>query len=130
MTGQEATLKSKSGSEPSSLRNLIIGVVFVFGSSCSFTASSVIQKFVCPSLNFWSLMLIRSLIQLAITSGFVIVKKIHWINKNESKWLILLQGILGGLLILCVYVAVRNVPLGNCTAIFFCTPVNTSKICG
>lgn len=130
MAHQEVILKSKSGFEPSTRRNLVIGFLFTFGASCSFTASFVMQKFVCPSLNFWSLMLIRSLIQLAITSGFVIVKKIHWINKNESKWLILLQGILGGLLILCVYVAVRNVPLGNCTAIFFCTPVNTSKICG
>jgi drug/metabolite transporter (DMT)-like permease len=36
-----------------------------------------------------------------------------------------LQGLLGGLLLLCIFVTIKLVPLGNASAIFFCTPVFT-----
>ena len=38
---------------------------------------------------------------------------------------IVLQGIGGGLLLLFIYMAIQRVPLGNSSAIFFCTPVFT-----
>ena len=38
---------------------------------------------------------------------------------------IFLQGFCGGLLLLGIFVAIQNVPLGNASAIFFCTPVAT-----
>ena len=38
---------------------------------------------------------------------------------------IALQGIGGGLLLLFIYMAIQRVPLGNGSAIFFCTPVFT-----
>ena len=38
---------------------------------------------------------------------------------------IMLQGIGGGLLLLFIYMSIQRVPLGNSSAIFFCTPVFT-----
>ena len=38
---------------------------------------------------------------------------------------IVLQGMGGGLLLLFIYMAIQRVPLGNSSAIFFCTPVFT-----
>ncbi len=38
---------------------------------------------------------------------------------------VVLQGFLGGCLLLCIFIAVKLVPLGNASAIFFCTPVFT-----
>ncbi len=35
------------------------------------------------------------------------------------------QGLLGGVLLLCIFVSISLVPLGNASAIFFCTPVFT-----
>ena len=37
----------------------------------------------------------------------------------------MLQGIIGGGLLFCIFYAVSNVPLGNASAIFFCTPMFT-----
>jgi len=39
--------------------------------------------------------------------------------------MIFLQGFVGGLLLLSIFVAVKQLPLGNASAIFFCTPVAT-----
>jgi drug/metabolite transporter (DMT)-like permease len=36
-----------------------------------------------------------------------------------------LQGMLGGLLLLCMFNAIKHVPLANSSAIMFCTPVFT-----
>merc|ERR1711862_171077 len=35
------------------------------------------------------------------------------------------QGVLGGILLLCIFVAVARMPLGDCTAIFFSSPAFT-----
>ena len=39
--------------------------------------------------------------------------------------MIFCQGTFGGLLLLFIFVAIQHVPLGNASAIFFCTPVAT-----
>ena len=36
-----------------------------------------------------------------------------------------MQGMLGGVLLLCMFNAIKHVPLGNSSAIMFCTPVFT-----
>ena len=101
---------------------------------CAFTAANVIQKITCSSLNFWSLFLIRSLIQLTLMGliNHVMIKRMTATTTSplgpieiRVKTIIMigLQGILGGLLLLCIFVAVKNLHLGDASAIFFCAPV-------
>lgn len=103
---------------------VVFGILLVVGAGCSFTAANVIQKIVCPSLNFWSLLLIRSLTQMAIMGAHLAWTRTYWLGPKEAKNKIFLQGLFGGLLLLAIFVAVKHVPLGNASAIFFCTPVS------
>ena len=50
--------------------------------------------------------------------------KTPWLGPREARNKIFLQGLFGGMLLLAIFVAVRHVPLGNASAIFFCTPVS------
>ena len=47
------------------------------------------------------------------------------LSGSKKRVRIMLQGIIGGGLLFCIFYAVSNVPLGNASAIFFCTPVFT-----
>ena len=59
-------------------------------------------------------------------SGFVLYKRTSPLGSTWKDTLrIVLQGSGGGLLLLFIYMAIQRVPLGNSSAIFFCTPVFT-----
>ena len=124
------------------------GIILVITAGCSFTGANVIQKIICPSLKFWNLMLIRSLAQVFLMFIWRIVTKVYYdfkCSEHGRDWkttffgpredpsehwyrririLIFLQGTFGGLLLMTLFVAVKNVPLGNVSAIIFCTPVS------
>jgi drug/metabolite transporter (DMT)-like permease len=113
---------------------VFLGYFLVVWAGCSFTGANVAQKIICPSLNFWSLFLIRSLTQMAIMGiGLAVQKIARRTSPNlentgiptKIKFMIFLQGFFGGLLLLSIFVAVKQLPLGNASAIFFCTPVAT-----
>ena len=53
------------GLEVDLLVGLVVDFVVVLA-GCSFTAANVAQKIICPSLDFWSLFLIRSLTQMIV----------------------------------------------------------------
>ena len=58
--------------------------------------------------------------------GFVLLKRTSPLGSTWKDTLrIVLQGSGGGLLLLFIYMAIQRVPLGNSSAIFFCTPVFT-----
>ena len=116
------------------------GIILVITAGCSFTGANVIQKIICPSLKFWNLMLIRSLTQVSMM--FIsLLKKVYYGRDWKTTFFgpredpseplyrrtiikIFLQGAFGGLLLMTIFVAVKNVPLGNVSAIIFCTPVS------
>ena len=109
----------------------ISGIMFVILSGWSFTAANVIQKIICPSLNFWSLILIRSVTQTLVMGSFLFFTKksnenyvTRFMGPRENRTILFLQGIFGGMLLLTIFVAVKHVPLGNVSAIIFCTPVS------
>ena len=109
----------------------ISGIMFVILSGWSFTAANVIQKIICPSLNFWSLILIRSVSQTLVMGAFLFFTKksdenyvTRFLGPRENRTILFLQGIFGGMLLLTIFVAVKHVPLGNVSAIIFCTPVS------
>ena len=110
--------------EPSKYMRFL-GVFLVILAGFAFTAANVIQKIVCPELNFWSLFLIRSLTQIPIMATWTFFTKTPWLGPREIRWKIFMQGTFGGLLLLAIFIAVKHVPLGNASAIFFCTPVST-----
>ena len=83
-------------------------------------------------------MLIRSLIQMTIMAVYVIYRGKKFLPPKEvsdkdnpnkiikARRTIFLQGFFGGLLLLAIFVAVKNVPLGDVSAIIFCTPVSNA----
>ena len=104
---------------------MVLGVFLVVLAGFAFTAANVIQKIICPELNFWSLFLIRSLTQIPIMAAWTFWTQTPWLGPREIRCKIFMQGSFGGLLLLAIFVAVKHVPLGNASAIFFCTPVST-----
>jgi len=104
---------------------MVLGVFLVVLAGFAFTAANVIQKIICPELNFWSLFLIRSLTQIPIMAAWTFWTQTPWLGPREIRCKIFMQGSFGGLLLLAIFVAVKHVPLGNASAIFFCTPVFT-----
>ena len=103
----------------------VLGVFLVVLAGFAFTAANVIQRIICPKLNFWSLLLIRSLTQIPIMAGCTFWTQTPWLGPREIRCKIFMQGFFGGLLLLAIFLAVKHVPLGNASAIFFCTPVST-----
>jgi len=104
----------------------VFGIFLVVFAGCTFTGANVIQKIVCEGkLNFWSLFLIRGMTQLPVMGGYTLWTKSSFFGPKEVRRQIFLQGFCGGLLLLGIFVAIQNVPLGNASAIFFCTPVAT-----
>ena len=103
----------------------VLGVFLVVLAGFAFTAANVIQKIICPVLNFWSLFLIRSLTQIPIMAAWTFWTQTPLLGPREIRCKIFMQGFFGGLLLLAIFLAVKHVPLGNASAIFFCTPVST-----
>ena len=101
----------------------VLGVFLVVLAGFAFTAANVIQKIIV--LNFWSLFLIRSLTQIPIMAAWTFWTQTPLLGPREIRCKIFMQGSFGGLLLLAIFVAVKHVPLGNASAIFFCTPVST-----
>lgn len=118
-------LPSSTQERPTPWYKVVLGISLVVFAGCVFTCANVIQKIVCPSLNFWSLFLIRSLTQAPTMAAAILCRKSGFLGPPEARKKIFAQGTFGGLLLLAIFVAIEHVPLGNASAIFFCTPVFT-----
>lgn len=117
--------RNQAEERPTPVYKVVFGILLVIFAGCSFTGANVIQKLICPQLNFWSLFLIRSLTQMIIMAIHILMTKGQFFGPKEARRKIFAQGSLGGLLLLAIFVAVEHIPLGNASAIFFCTPVAT-----
>ena len=104
----------------------VLGIFLVVFAGSTFTGANVIQKVVCEGkLNLWSLFLIRGMTQMPVMGSAVLWTKKSFLGPKETRRQMFLQGFCGGLLLLAIFVAIQHVPLGNASAIFFCTPVAT-----
>jgi len=112
----------------------IFGIILVMCAGFSFTSSNVMQKFSVRHLSFWQLLANRALVQLLGTGVFCIVRHCRSQQQQGSHMFLgppnvrirtVGQGLLGGVLLACMFIAVKYVPLGNASAIMFCTPIFT-----
>jgi len=121
----------------------VVGVVLVMCAGFSFTSSNVMQKFTVRHVTFWQLLSNRAVIQATVMGGCCCTAHFFHLYlpaddgdvRREWSYMLLgprgvrcrtvTQGLLGGGLLACVFVAVRLVPLGNASAIMFCTPIFT-----
>ena len=108
-----------------SLAKSILGYSLVIFAGLVFTAANVIQKIIAPDLEFWHLMLLRAIAQIVVMLLASLYKRVNIFGPNGSRIRMGLQGLLGGVLLLCIFIAIKDIPLGNSSAIFFCTPVFT-----
>jgi len=91
-----------------------------------FTSSNVMIKYI-PDVNSWQLLLVRCLAQLATMVPIMLLGKHNIFGTPDfaTRWRLVAQGVLGGFLLLGIFVAVARMPLGDCTAIFFSSPAFT-----
>lgn len=105
-----------------------LGIMLVVLAGFGFTASNVVQNLYLKNLNFYHMLFVRAVFQAAISALDVLRRGCGVFGGTPSlklKIRIVLQGAIGGCLLFCIFFAVSNVPLGNASAIFFCTPVFT-----
>ena len=108
-----------------SLIKTICGYLLIVTAGILFTVANVIQKIVAPELVFWHLLVYRAFVQIAVTYAELKWRGVSPLGPREHRWRIVTQGLLGGFLLLCLFIAIKHVPLGSASAIFFCTPVFT-----
>jgi len=91
-----------------------------------FTSSNVMVKYI-PDVNSWQLLFVRCVSQLLAMIPIMRYGKHSMFGTPDlaTRWRIGAQGVLGGILLLCIFVAVARMPLGDCTAIFFSSPAFT-----
>ncbi len=101
------------------------GYLLVVNAGVLFTLANVIQKIVAPKLVFWHLLAYRALAQIVVMFADLQFKNVDWRGPEGHRTRITIQGMMGGVLLLSIFVAIKHIPLGNASAIFFCTPVFT-----
>ncbi len=123
----EVIVKSTEEESKSSKSKLILGLILALASGTIFTINNgLIQNFnVNPTDN----LLVRSVVQILVL-GLIICyqdKGQFWPCKAtlKTKFLALLQGLLGGTMILCCFIGVLYMPLGDALTIIFSVPLFT-----
>ena len=106
----------------------ITGLILAFTSGLIFTVNNVVIQ--TMSLDFTETLLIRSMIQIVFIGLILLFKQeTLWpsigLHPNRLKALILLQGLLGGLMIICAFISVLFLPLGDAMTLMFSTPIST-----
>ena len=85
----------------------VFGIFLVIFAGCTYTGANVIQKIVCKEqLNFWSLLLIRALIQMTIMAGHIFLTKSSLTGPKESRYVHTSRVILRGT---TTFLSTRNV---------------------
>lgn len=104
--------------------SMYLGYLFSILAGIIFTASNVLVKLV-PRLDPWLLLLFRAILQLALMVPVMAYSRASVLGPSEHRIKIYFQGVIGGLLPVAIYFAVRRLPLGDAAAIFFSAPVVT-----
>jgi len=114
---------SDGGSTEPSCRQKILGFTLTILAGLSFTTMNAMVKKL-PLGSSWQILFLRCLIQglcmlpLVIRSGAGIFGS----EDVKIRWRVVISGGMGAFLLLAVFEAVSRIPLGDCTAIFFCSP--------
>lgn len=102
-----------------------LGFTFAILAGICFTSTNTMIKLV-PQMNSWHLMLVRCFVQMLCMLPIIWWTKAPMIFRDCATNLkIFAQGSLGGLLLLSLFLAVTNLPLGDATAMFFSSPAFT-----
>ena len=108
-------------------KNLFNKFYLVFA-SLFFSLMTVCVKKVDSRINIYELVFFRSLISLLITSLILKKKEINpWGNNRK---LLFLRGILGTVALVCIFYAIRNMPLSISTVIQYTYPIFISIFAG
>ncbi len=96
--------------------------------SLFFSLMTVCVKKIDESITIYELVFFRSFISLLITSVIIKTKNINpWGNNRK---LLLLRGILGTVALVCIFYAIRNMPLSISTVIQYTYPIFISIFAG
>eukprot|EP00088_Acartia_fossae_P001847 TRINITY_DN10721_c0_g1_i1.p1 TRINITY_DN10721_c0_g1~~TRINITY_DN10721_c0_g1_i1.p1 ORF type:complete len:412 (+),score=59.42 TRINITY_DN10721_c0_g1_i1:80-1315(+) len=103
-----------------------LGFSFSVLAGICFTSSNVMVKYL-PAVSSWELLFVRCLIQMVAMVPLMICFKRHPLGPSDfpTRGRVFAQGVLGGILLLCIFEAVADLPLGDATAIFFSSPAFT-----
>ena len=93
-----------------------------------FSLMTLCVKNIDKRIPIYELVLFRSLLSLIITLLIINIKNINPWGKN--KLLLILRGILGTLALLCIFYAIRKMPLGISTVIQYTYPIFISIFAG
>ncbi len=108
-------------------KNLFNKFYLVFA-SLFFSLMTVCVKKVDSRINIYELVFFRSLISLLITSLILKKKEINpWGNNRK---LLFLRGMLGTVALVCIFYAIRNMPLSISTVIQYTYPIFISIFAG
>ncbi len=124
LEGAEA---NKATVKVSKSKLIILGLVLALASGTMFTINNALIQYynVNPTDN----MLVRSLVQILVLALIIGCqdKGQFWPAKasKKTKYLALLQGLLGGAMVLCVFFGVLYMPLGDALTIIFSVPLFT-----
>ena len=100
----------------------------LFFASFSFSLMTVCVKKIDDRIPIYELVFFRSLFSLIITSLVIKNRDINpW---GENRPLLILRGILGTLALLCIFYAIRNMPLNISTVIQYTYPIFISIFAG
>lgn len=102
----------------------VYGTILAVMAGLTFTSANVVQKMV-PALNFWDLLLVRAFVQCLIMFPILLWKEIPIWGPPGVRSRVVAQGFIGGILLLCIFVAIKHIPLGDASAIFFSAPFFT-----
>ena len=93
-----------------------------------FSLMTLCVKNIDKRIPIYELVFFRSLLSLIITLFIINLKKINPLGKNRP--LLILRGVLGTLALVCIFYAIRNMPLSISTVIQYTYPILISIFAG
>ena len=93
-----------------------------------FSLMTLCVKNIDKRIPIYELVLFRSLLSLIITLFIIKLKNINPWGKNRP--LLILRGVLGTLALICIFYAIRNMPLSISTVIQYTYPIFISIFAG
>ena len=93
-----------------------------------FSLMTLCVKNIDKRIPIYELVLFRSLLSLIITLSIINIKNINPWGKNKP--LLILRGVLGTLALVCIFYAIRNMPLSISTVIQYTYPIFISIFAG
>ena len=85
-----------------------------------FSLMTLCVKNIDERIPFYELVFFRSLLSLMITSFIINLKNINPWGNNRP--LLILRGVLGTLALVCIFYAIRNMPLSISTCLLYTSP--------